>query len=76
MSRGGLYLLDWFRQLRNQTGGSMGPEPIHWESVGHWAGLMRTDPRPWEIEIIMALDIAWRRAVDGQDADQLADADP
>lgn len=63
-----MYLWRWFMQLRRRCGGDSGLAPIGWEAAGAWARLLRIDPRPWEIEIIMAIDDAFLAArAGGQD---------
>jgi hypothetical protein len=63
----GLYLLGWWRQLRNRcrsTVAGMGAviqEPITWPDIDAWMRLTGHTPAPWEIETITGLDDAWLR---------------
>jgi hypothetical protein len=37
----------------------MGPNPIAWADLAAWAALTGTEPSPFEIRTIMAIDRAW-----------------
>jgi hypothetical protein len=49
----------WFMQLSNTRGGGFGPAPITFQEIAAWAGLLQTEPTPWEIEQILMLDGVW-----------------
>lgn len=51
----------WFWQLSAQR--QSGPEPIGWDALGHWAARTQNNPSPEEIDMLLAMDGAFRAAV-------------
>ena len=54
------YLLGWYRELdgaRVCTG--MGLSPLAWRDIEAWARLRHVTLRPWELDLLMALDATW-----------------
>jgi hypothetical protein len=37
----------------------MGPNPIAWTDLAAWAALTGTDPSPFEVRTLLAIDRAW-----------------
>jgi len=46
-------------RLSATRGGGFGPGPITFQEIAAWKQVMRLDPEPWEIEIILMLDAIW-----------------
>ena len=55
----GAYLWVWFLELHCSRGGGFGPSALTYSEILAWAALTGSDPVPWEIQIIKALDGAW-----------------
>ena len=46
----------WFCQLNATRGGGWGPAPLTFQDLSAWAALMRTEPTPWELEMLLMID--------------------
>lgn len=55
------HVWQWFWELSAQR--QSGPEPISWEGISRWAGLKGNSPTSEEIDMILAMDGAFRSAV-------------
>ncbi|OGU13875.1 MAG: hypothetical protein A2076_13185 [Geobacteraceae bacterium GWC2_53_11] len=64
------HIWNWFHQLSNTRGGGFGPAPITFQEIAAWAGLMQTEPTPWEIEQIIRLDAVWFKLQAERDKDK------
>lgn len=54
----------WFWRLASQRSSGMGgPEPISWRDIRAWSDLTRTDIRPEEVDMLVAMDATYRKAV-------------
>jgi hypothetical protein len=57
----GRYLWRWYRELSAQRGSTgFGPAAIGFQDIAAWARLTGVRPAPWEVRIIVALDVLWR----------------
>lgn len=54
------YLWDWFIKLHNQRQSGMGENPISWTEIDSFCRLMRVRLDPWEVEVILQLDMTAR----------------
>lgn len=50
------YLWNAYQRIRRRKGGGMGPSPIEWPDIAAFIDRTGIDLRPWEIEIIEAVD--------------------
>lgn len=58
------HVWNWFWHLSSQRrSGLNGPEPLGWEGIGYWASLTGTLVIPEEIELLVAMDIAYRTGI-------------
>lgn len=62
------HVWDWFWELSQQR--RSGPEAITWADVWAWAELTGTEIRPREARMLMAMDAAYRGAVQQEHEDQ------
>jgi hypothetical protein len=51
-----------FNDLNRTRGGGMGPAPLSHQEIESWSRLHREPVRPFELDIIRALDTAWLEA--------------
>jgi hypothetical protein len=49
----------WIDLHAGRGGNGMGPNPIAWADLAAWAALTGTEPSPFEVRTIMAIDRAW-----------------
>lgn len=59
MPAAGLRVWRIFNDLNQTRGGGMGPAPINYQEIAAWSALRREPVRPFELDIIRALDTAW-----------------
>jgi hypothetical protein len=58
-----LHIVEWWGELNAARGGNgMGPNPIGWTDLAAWAALTGTEPSPFEVRTLLALDQAWLAA--------------
>jgi hypothetical protein len=58
------HLWTWFWQLdQGRQSSGYGPQALSPGEIEGWARLYRQEPRPWEIEAIMAMDTSRRAAL-------------
>lgn len=58
------HILEWFFELSSaRTGNGFGPNPLTWTDFDAWARLMNRVVRPWEIEMLRALDRCYLASV-------------
>lgn len=54
------HIVGWWAELNAARGGNgMGPNPISWADIAAWSRLTATEPSPFEVRTILALDQAW-----------------
>lgn len=53
------YVWDAHQRIRRRKGGGFGPGPIEWPDIDAFIRRTGLDLRPWEIEIIEAIDDAF-----------------
>ncbi len=52
-----IYLIEWFADLHQaRQSGMGGPSPISYSDILSWRELLRVDIKPYEVEIIRAID--------------------
>ena len=57
-------MLEWFYQLNSQRPpGFDSPAPISYGEFQAWANLKKTNPRPEEVEALVAMDNAFIQAI-------------
>lgn len=50
----------WFREVAHGRGqGFDVPPALTWAELSHWATLMATTPRPWELRVLLHIDNLW-----------------
>lgn len=60
---GGVYLLEWFGDLaRDRSSGENGPQPITCSDILEWSSSTGHILRANEIDILQAMDAAYRQA--------------
>jgi len=52
------HVYEWFWTLSAQR--AQGPEPISWQAIRAWSELTRTAIRPEEVDMLVAMDAAYR----------------
>lgn len=57
----GEHIWDWFWQLSARR--RSGPEALTFADVGEWCRLLLVDPLPQEVEMLMAMDDTYLKAV-------------
>lgn len=54
------YLWSWFLELHVRRGaGAMGAAPLTWPDLSAWARCTGRAPRPWEFDVLTAIDRAY-----------------
>lgn len=59
MPPAGLRIWRIFTDLNRTRGGGMGPAPISYQEIDAWSRLRGEPVRPFELDILRALDMAW-----------------
>ena len=59
------YLMGWFRELRGARGGNGmgGLDPIEWTDITAWKRETGRRTTPWEVKLIMEIDLIFRRVM-------------
>lgn len=63
------HIWEWFWELDQGRRVGMSPEAIGYADIAAWARLSGEEPRPWEVRLLMTMDVA-RRAEYGRLNDQ------
>jgi len=52
----------WFSELHRTRDVGMAAGPINHREIEAWARNTRRSPKPWEVAVILAIDLEWRTA--------------
>ena len=63
----GVHLWEWFVSLSSRQLPGMDVTPITWAELLAWTELRQIDIRPEEIDVMLALDVAYREAMANRD---------
>lgn len=54
------YVVFWYEEIRRHTPAGFGIGPIEFEAIRAYRDLFQIDMEPFEVELLMKLDLVWR----------------